>query len=1286
MNTTYHKKYICLLASTLVLLTLRVSAQQPGFVQDDIIKTAGITTDNQVYPLTVTQKQTTRIYYDGLGRPIQSVAMQASPAGMDMIQPVVYDNLGRQTKTYLPYADETSGNTDGRYRSNAVSTGQPAFYSNTTQYLVATDNSPFAQQVFENSPLQRLLNAGMVGNGYQPTGGTGTQYYKTASYRSNSSADGNILIWNPDGTFTAGNYYTTGSLSVTDAKDEDNVETLSFTDLEGHLILKRQLLTSGNADTYYIYNNAGMIRYIVPPNAVDLLAANSYNLTVAPLSNIVFKFTYDNVRGRLIEKTVPGKGTMYIVYDPLNRPVLMQDANMLGNNQWAYVKYDNQGRVASQGIYTDVTSGHNGRANMQTYVNGLAANYNTNWYESRTGTLTTGYYTNVVFPTGSAGTLTPLAYAYYDNYDLNNDGIADVNYQSDPAFPGQAPTTAPLKGVPTMLSKTTVGAGFAANTWLFTVTFFDKRGNPIQVRSNNPLYYTGATTLTDISTTMPDFMGMPHIIKVAKQTSASVTTTVQTNISYDAQYRVTGITQNYNGSTTAIPVSAYAYNELGQLIKKGLGGTGTPIQNVNFRYNIRGQLAYINNSTLTNDGGVTSGDSNDVFGMQMIYGDSDPALGSSPYHDGKLWAVKWMSRNADGVTTTNERSYKYAYDGLNRYTGEAYGERLAGATPTTPFSTNADAFDETITQYDKAGNIMRLNRNGLNASNANVQIDLLTYTNDTTNPDRLLTVTDGTGANYTGAGFRNITGSTSPYQYDANGNLVADNYKGLTTGAFNVLNQVNTITIAGGGYINYSYNADGTLIRKQQYNSSGALQTTTDYIDGFVFVNNTLSYFAMPEGRVTNNTGTLSQEYIITDQQGNARISFNNTGSSGAAKVIQENSYYGFGLQLQGSPVTPPAVPNKQLYNGGSEWQNDLANNLPDYYQTYYRNYDAAIGRFVGVDPEAESAESMTSYQYAGNDPTNGNDPIGDVTFSRGSGGVTPGGAKPGGNTLSNFWFPDGSVLVIEDGFEVDYDVSSDGTIRTRGKASTVVDINLPNLEEIYKYEYITNVGQGGGVVAQRDSPVNSDDNNNDDVANTNRSVININMPNIGIPNLGSPILSNNIPNIDVTVNPQTGTGTKDNGNPKVGDIGFGLTGVTLDAFSKTGSSLGIYTQKIGFHYYGTGWGGDQYVKTVRFGPVFGGLSTALSVYTTYKAFSDIKNGDRSPLTISDAAVGTTGLGAQIFSYFSGVEVPYVGEGVAIYGLARTSWDIGTIVIKPGIEEYEESAKKEGCNICLLAH
>jgi len=966
INNMNLKPYLLLLLIVFLTSNRYAFAQnKPGFVQQENIKVAGITTDAQIYPLSNMQKQTTRSYYDGMGRVVQAIGIQASPAGNDLIQPVAYDNLGRQTISYLPYAGSgLSTDTIGSYRSNAIAVQQPAFYNQTTQYVIPVDASPFAQQVFENSPMQRTLLAGSIGSNFQPVSG---QHYKSLVYRYNKTADGNILVWNPDGSFTAGNYYAANTLAVTDGKDEDGVETLGFTDVSGHVILKRQILPAGNLDTYYIYNAAGMISYILPPKAIALMAsAGSYAInTVTGVNKLYFHFIYDG-RGRLAQKIVPAKGVMYIVYDPLNRPVLMQDSNMRVNKNWNYVKYDVKGRPISQGIYYDASN--ISLTQMQNYVNGVS--YAT-WYESRTAAgTTTGYYTNSVFPTAST---TPLAYAYYDDYDLLRNGIP-YTYVHKGLANEDSVTTAYTKGAPTMVWRTTVGAGLSG-TWLLKVTFYDKRGNPIQTRSNNHLYYSGSTTLTDCATTVPDFAGVPQTTLVSVQSASATTNTVQTTPTYDQVYRVKTVSQAYN-SATAVQIAAYTYSEAGQLVKKGLGYNGTTyLQNVNMRYNIRGQLLYINNSTLANDTGKTSNDTNDLFGMQLLYDNVDANLNNKPSYNGKVSAVKWMSSNGLVGGTSYERAFKYYYDALDRDTAAIYAERPAGSSRTTAFTTT-HGWDENRITYDQNGNIQTLFRNSaLQGTGAHTPIDNLTYTYAAANPDQLASVADATGNS---AGFMAGAGS---YSYDGNGNLMSDPYKGLTFGAYDVLNRTDKITLSAGNYITYTYDAGGNLIRKQQY-ESGALFLQTDYIGGFVFLTKSgataLSYFPMPEGRVLWTGTAFTQEYIIADQQGNARVSINNSGTGGAAIVVQENSYYAFGMVMPGSAVGIISTDNKHLYNGGSEWQNDYTN-LPDYYQTFNRNYDAALGRFVGVDPIAESAESMTSYQYAGNNPVMMNDPMGDL-------------------------------------------------------------------------------------------------------------------------------------------------------------------------------------------------------------------------------------------------------------------------------------------------------------------
>jgi len=136
----------------------------------------------------------------------------------------------------------------------------------------------------------------------------------------------------------------------------------------------------------------------------------------------------------------------------------------------------------------------------------------------------------------------------------------------------------------------------------------------------------------------------------------------------------------------------------------------------------------------------------------------------------------------------------------------------------------------------------------------------------------------------------------------------------------------------------------------------------------------------MAEGRVRNEGGgfglVLKMEYFITDQQGNTRISFED--NNGAATLIQENSYYAFGMQMASGYTPTTTTPNKKLYNAGSEWQDDI-DGLADYYSTFFREYDPVIGRFNGVDPMAEVTDNLSIYHYSYNNPINFNDPMGDA-------------------------------------------------------------------------------------------------------------------------------------------------------------------------------------------------------------------------------------------------------------------------------------------------------------------
>ena len=91
------------------------------------------------------------------------------------------------------------------------------------------------------------------------------------------------------------------------------------------------------------------------------------------------------------------------------------------------------------------------------------------------------------------------------------------------------------------------------------------------------------------------------------------------------------------------------------------------------------------------------------------------------------------------------------------------------------------------------------------------------------------------------------------------------------------------------------------------------------------------------------------------------------------SKVIQSNNYYPFGLQHTSSWTRSTERKNNRLYNAGSELNEQTKN-----YETFYRDYDPAIGRFNQIDPLAGSFSNLTPYNYAFNDPVALNDPNGD--------------------------------------------------------------------------------------------------------------------------------------------------------------------------------------------------------------------------------------------------------------------------------------------------------------------
>ncbi|MOA35110.1 hypothetical protein D3C78_1565350 [compost metagenome] len=100
----------------------------------------------------------------------------------------------------------------------------------------------------------------------------------------------------------------------------------------------------------------------------------------------------------------------------------------------------------------------------------------------------------------------------------------------------------------------------------------------------------------------------------------------------------------------------------------------------------------------------------------------------------------------------------------------------------------------------------------------------------------------------------------------------------------------------------------------------------------------TIKFMATEEGRANWNGATSAYyyHYDLKDHLGNTRVTISEAGA-----VLQEDSYYAFGMQMPGKSFNPT---NKYLYNG-KELQAEIG-----WYDYGARFYDPTLGRFTAYN------------------------------------------------------------------------------------------------------------------------------------------------------------------------------------------------------------------------------------------------------------------------------------------------------------------------------------------------
>ena len=863
-------------------------------------------------------------HFDALGRPIQTVAIDAGGDNSDIAVTTEYDDMNRPVKVWQPVPVNSGGDI---VPISAIESAAQATYG---------DSYAYAMTDYEASPRELAVSSTKEGHQWHENGKSATFRQLTNDNTSKYSCR-KYGITAAGGLTLSGNY-TPGELTVAETTDEDGKTTIEFTDRRGHKVLSRRIADeSACADCYYVYDNYGDLRYVIPPMLVSKLKTNgaTWSITNSDIDKLGYYYRYNNA-GLCVYRKLPGRDAVISKYDSGRRLVAEQDGNMRNTGTWLTHFYDRYGREVVSGMMSASEDEINTLLGDPIVA---SRNYSDECY---------GYAFSRMLPTE----IYPMVKVnYYDDY-----GFINYTRDSNPGkFGCETMTvvnsadeivsdshTLPATGLLTGSVSFQAGAG---NGYL-SVYYYDARGNLRETHRRN------SRGGTDHEITTYSYTNQP-LTSIRRHYDADGDSIVQRyDYTYDHADRQKTVSHRLNSGAQAL-LSHSAYNSIGRqsAITTGLIST-------NYQYDVHGWLSGISNSR---------------FSQTLQYAD-----GAVPCYNGNISSNLWQDNQG------TVRRYDYSYDGLNRLVNAAYTESRQSLPQGLAISGTPDY--SAMYEYDLNGNATFIRRNGISRKTGNNSAQTWTYDvidniyidydgnqplfiDDTENP---LLYENAPGCN-------DSSFEAEEFAWDANGNMTQDLTKGITSITYNMLNLPSVITYDDGHKEYRYYDTDGNRLRTLYQvaitpasSSASAYaryrtEQTRHYCGDVEYVNDSVARVLTPVGYVNargNNAATLGDyRFYIRDYQGNNRVLVDYSGNA-----IERYDYYPYGGLF--GEVNPEQW---RLY-GGKELQTMNGLNLYDFHARWQ---DYATCWFTTQDPLAEKYYALSPYTYCAGNPIMLTDPTG---------------------------------------------------------------------------------------------------------------------------------------------------------------------------------------------------------------------------------------------------------------------------------------------------------------------